>query len=220
MPLRPVLGLIEVIVGPITVNGTVLLAPPGVETLTFLGADTEAFAEMVKVVVIVVESGLMVNAPTVMPPPAFTVVPVAVKFVPISVTGTAVPRKPVLGVIEVSVGVAGVIIEKLSGLLVPTGVVTVTFRAVSPAFGAMIKFTVTVLSLTTVKPLTVTPPPVMFTAVAPVRFVPVRVAATVVPRAPSIGEIDASVGIGAAIWNSMAPISILFFKEGSGLGLP
>ena len=43
-------------------------------------------------------------------------------------------------------------------------------------------------------PLTVTPAPDTFTAVVPVRLVPVIVTGTLVPRRPEVGEIEASVG--------------------------
>ena len=86
-----------------TVNATVLLVPPGVVTLTVL-AESVAVAEMVKVVVIVVE--LTVKGPTVMPvPDTFTAV-APVRLVPDRVTLTTVLRWPVLGVIEASVGAA------------------------------------------------------------------------------------------------------------------
>src|SRR5436853_1239498 len=89
-----------------TVNVTVLLVPPGVVTLTVL-AERVAVAVIVKVVVTVVE--VTVKAPTVTPvPETFTDV-APVRFVPVRVTGTAVPRAPDAGAIEVSVGAAVVV---------------------------------------------------------------------------------------------------------------
>jgi len=70
-------------------------------------------------------------------------------------------------------------------LLVAPFVVTVRFLAVRGAPGVMVKFAVTVVSFTTVTPLAVIlPAPDTFTAVVPVRLVPVRVTGTTVPRAP------------------------------------
>src|SRR5438105_8930020 len=77
-------------------------------------------------------------------------------------------------------------------------------------------------------PLTVTRLPDTFTAVAPVRLVPTRVTATLLPRNPDVGLIEASVGAGVVVppppppppWVSTAPRSIPWFAEPSGLGLP
>jgi hypothetical protein len=55
------------------------------------------------------------------------------KFVPVRVTGTVVPWPPLDGVIAVRVG--GPATVKMTGPLVPAGVVTVTFRGPSVAFG-------------------------------------------------------------------------------------
>ena len=78
-------------------------------------------------------------------------------------------------------------------LVVPIGVVTVTFLAlwVAPAVIAQLALTVVAVD---VIPVQVTPPPEMVTAVAPVRLVPVRDTGTVVPWVPVGGLIEASVG--------------------------
>ena len=55
----------------------------------------------------------------------FSVVP-EVKFVPIRVTFTFEPDVPALGVIDVSVGAAALIV-KATVLVVPAGVLTLTF---------------------------------------------------------------------------------------------
>jgi hypothetical protein len=103
VPRAPVAGAIELNTGPSTVKVSVLLVPPGVVTLTVL-AESVAVPEIVNVVVIVVEF-TTVMAPTVTPvPDTAAVVPVAVKLVPVRVTGTAAPRRPVLGATEFSVG--------------------------------------------------------------------------------------------------------------------
>jgi hypothetical protein len=188
VPRSPVFGLIEVSVGPCTVKGTVLLVPPTVVTLTALGAVSAAVVEMVKVALMV--SGLTTLRPlTVIPPPG-TLIPVTpIKSVPVSVTGTVVPRIPVGGAIEVRLAAGGVTTVKVTALLVPppVGVVTVTLLGVAPAPFAIVNVAVTVSGLppvpgVTVMPLTVTPPPGTLTAVVPVRPVPTRVTGTVLPR--------------------------------------
>src|SRR6266404_59060 len=88
----------------ITVNVTVLLVPPGVVTLTVLGVSA-AVPAIVNVAV--TEVGLttrMLLTVTNVPDTVIAVVPV--RLVPARVTGTAVPRAPVAGRIEASVGAA------------------------------------------------------------------------------------------------------------------
>jgi len=100
----PLVAEVKVTVPTFTVNVTVLLVPAGVVTLTVL-AERVAVFEIVKVVVTVVE--VTVKAPTVIPvPDTFTAV-APVRFVPVKVTGTMVPRVPDVGAIEVSVGGPG-----------------------------------------------------------------------------------------------------------------
>jgi len=110
-------------------------------------------------------------------------------------TGTAVPRAPVGGLIEASVGVGGAITVKATELLTPPGAVTVTFLAVAAAPAVKVKLALTWLSLTTVMPLTVTPPPGTVTAVVPVNPVPkILTAIAPSPRRPADGEIELSTG--------------------------
>jgi hypothetical protein len=105
VPGNAVLGVIVVSMGPSTVKLWVLL-PPGIVTLTVLPLIV-AVAEIVNVVVIVVEFTTVI-APTVTPvPDTVRVIPVVAKFVPVSVTETLVPRRPLLGVIRASVGAGG-----------------------------------------------------------------------------------------------------------------
>jgi hypothetical protein len=75
----------------------------------------------------------------------------------------------------VSVGTGRAVIVNGAALLLPPGAVTVTFLVVRLAPAETAKFAVTVVSFTTVSPLTVTLPPDTFTAVAPVRPLPVSV---------------------------------------------
>ncbi|HWC16417.1 MAG TPA: hypothetical protein VG498_05360, partial [Terriglobales bacterium] len=83
---------------------------------------------------------------------------------------------------------------KLTVLLVPAAVVTLTVLVVAAAPIEITKFAVTVVEFTTVMELTAMPVPEGFTAVVPVRLVPVSVTRTVVPRVPDVGEIEDSVG--------------------------
>lgn len=86
----------------LTVNVTVLLVPPGVVTVTVL-AEMVAVAEIVKFAVTVVELTTVMLL-TEMPVPDTFTADVPARFVPVKVTGTTVPRWPLLGEIEVSVG--------------------------------------------------------------------------------------------------------------------
>ena len=78
-------------------------------------------------------------------------------------------------------------------LVVPIGVVTVTFLALRVAPAVIAQLALTVVAVDVI-PVQVTPPPKMVTAVAPVRLVPVRDTGTVVPWVPVGGLIEASVG--------------------------
>jgi hypothetical protein len=171
-------GEIDVSVGPCTVNGTLLLGGvPGLVTVTFL-AVVAAPAVMVKVALMVV-AFTTVSPLTVIPPPGTLIAVTPVRLVPVRVIGTALPRTPVGGAIEVNVGAGKVTTVKVTALLVPPlpGAVTVTFLAEPVATLESVKVAVTEVSLTTLKPLTVTPPPETLIAVVPVRPVPVRVTA-------------------------------------------
>jgi hypothetical protein len=94
-------------------------------------------------------------------------------------------------------------------LLVPPGVVTLTFLGVAAAVAEIVKFAVTEVSLTTVMALTVMPVPDTVIADVPVRFVPVSVTGTVVLRLPEVGEIEVRVGADTPppLVNSTAPTS-------------
>lgn len=175
-------------------NVTAVVVPPGVVTLTFL-ADAPAVALIVNVAFNVPLS-TTVTLLTVTPDPETVIlVPVAVKFAPSNVTGTAVPRTPVFGVTEVSVGAGGRSTVNVTPLLLPlAAVVTFTVLAVSPAPEPTVNVAVTVPSSTTEKLLTVTLLPEMVTPVAVARPDPVNVTGTLVPRAPVFGVIAESTG--------------------------
>jgi hypothetical protein len=137
---NPVAGAIEVSVAPCTVNVAVAV-PPGVVMVTVL-AESVAPVVMVKVAVAVVE--LVTVKPLTVTPVPDTVREVApVRFVPVSATGTAVPRTPVLGAIEVTVGAGGAVTVNVTLPVVPPGVTTLTFLAVSPAVAVIVKVAVT-----------------------------------------------------------------------------
>ena len=98
----PFVAEVKVSVPAFTVKFTVLLVPPGVVTLTVL-VETVAVPEIVKVAVTVVELTTVMLL-TLMPVPDTVTADVPVRFVPLSVTGTTVPRCPVFGLIEIRVG--------------------------------------------------------------------------------------------------------------------
>ena len=122
-------------------------------------------------------------------------------------TPNTVPSVPLVAEVKLSVPCRGTTVI-VTVLLVPPGVVTLTVLAPSAAVAVMVKVVVTVVEVT-VKAPAVTPVPDTFTAVAPVRFVPVSVTGTEVPRAPVVGAIAVSVGAGVIVpaTNSTAPAS-------------
>jgi hypothetical protein len=214
VPRIPRIGVIEVRLGATTVNApNRVLVPAGDVRVIFL-AVSAAVPEIVKVAV-TVEEFTTTMLLTVMPPPLRVTDVVPVRLLPLKVTGTARPCVPVFGEIEVSTGTAaGVTVNApVRMLLVPPGVVTLTFLAVSAALPAIVKVAVTVVALTTAILLTVMPPPVTVTAVAPVRFVPVRVTVGAPPWLPVTGEIEVSVG-GAVVVTVNAPSRMLVVPPG------
>jgi hypothetical protein len=110
----------------------------------------------------------------------------------------------VAGEIEASEGPCTVNVTELLG---PPGVVIVTALAVAAAVEVIEKLAVTLVSLTTVMPLTVTPPPGTVIAVAPVSPVPVRVTGTTVLRTPVLGAIEVSAGAGGLTTVSVTPVA-------------
>jgi hypothetical protein len=80
------------------------------------------------------------------------------RLVPVRVTGTLVPRTPVVGLIEDSVGTVIVSLP----VALPFGVVTVTVLAPAPAVAVDVQLAVTVDAATVpldATPVQVTPPP-------------------------------------------------------------
>ncbi len=129
-PRAPALGETEdrvAVGGFTTLKLTVLLVPPGVVIDTVLVPPVPALAAMVNVAVTVVLF-TTVRLLTVNPVPGVTVIAVApVRLVPVNVTGTDVPRVPVVGEIDASVGtVPAVTVNATALLAVPFAFVTVT----------------------------------------------------------------------------------------------
>ena len=226
LPLPPELGVIEVSTGTgsgSAVKVTALLVPPGVAvTVTLLGFRL-ALIPMLKVAVTVV-SFTAVTALAVTPVPEIVTVVTLLRPVPVRVTGTTEPRKPVLGEIDISVGAVTV---KVTVLLVPPGVVMLTLLAVVAAFASIVKVAVAVVSFTTTRLVTVIGAllglGVIVIAEALVRPVPVSVTATALPLMPVLGAIEVSVGTGTTNGDSMAPAStapfvFLRFPKKSSLG--
>jgi len=121
------------------VKVTAPLVPAEVVTVT-LAAPVVALLAMVKVAVICVALTtltLLTDTPLLL---VFTVAP-ETKPVPVSVTGTEVPCSPLLGLTEVSVGITPRMV-KVTALLVPAEVVTVTLAAPGVALLAMVKVAV------------------------------------------------------------------------------
>jgi hypothetical protein len=176
VPLRPEVGAMEVSVGELIVNVTVLVFTPFVVTKTDR-APAVAPAAITKLAVTVVSVGVPVMVAVMLAPGLIAVAPA--KPVPVRVTCTVAPLKPELGAMEVSVGLCTV---NVMALVTPVGVVTVTFRAPAVAPAAMTKLAVTVVAVGVPVMVAVTLVPDTVTAEAPARLVPVRVTATVVPR--------------------------------------
>jgi len=127
--------------------------------------------------------------------PVFVMLTVApeTKFVPVRVTGTLAPCAPLVGLMALRVGAAGLTV-KTTAAEVPFAVVTVTLAGPVAAVAPIAKLAVIVVALTTVTLLTVTPVFEMLTVAPETKFVPVRVTGTVVPCAPLVGLMEASVG--------------------------
>ena len=196
VPCKPDEGLIDESVGcaTSTVKPTALLLPAELDTVT-LRAPAVAAALTVKVAVIVVALTTVTLLTATSALLIETVEP-ATKFVPVSVTTTAVPRVPDGGLIEEIVGGARTTL-KLATLLVPAEVVTVTLRGPAVAEASIVNDVLRpVVPAETICPMVMPPPPTLIVVDPETKFVPVRVTLTVVPCVPEAGLIDANVGIG------------------------
>jgi hypothetical protein len=176
------------------VNVTVFVVPAGVTTLT-LRAVAAAAVVIVQFAVTVVAVGVPVMGQVTPVPETLTAV-APVRLVPVRVTGTVVPRTPVLGAIDVSE--APCTVKARVFVLFPAGVVTRKLCAPRPAVVplAMVKVVVSWVELTTVTVPTVIPAPEVKVTVVPlvVKFVPFTVTATLVPRTPEFGTTETRVG--------------------------
>lgn len=179
------------------------VVPIGVTTVMFLEPSVAAGA--------IAQFALTVVVPVTVTPEQVTFVPdtltavAPVRFEPVRVTATVLPRVPDDGAITWSVGPTTV--KPPVRVPVPDGVVMLTFLAPTVAVVVMVKVAVAVSGDKTERPLTVTPVPLTVTAVAPVRFVPVMVTDTAVPRTPEVGATEVMVGAGSAI--TVKPTALL-----------
>jgi hypothetical protein len=174
------------------------LVPAEVETVTLRG-PTAAVELIVKVVVIDVALTTVTGPTDTSLLPVETVAP-EVKLVPVSDTLTTAPCRPEAGLIDTSVGGAGTTV-KVTALLVPAAVETVTFRGPGVAAESIVN---DVLRKPEPAPkptvLWVMPPPLIVIVVAPdTKFVPASVTFTTVPCMPEDGLTDDSVGAGKIV---------------------
>lgn len=178
---------------PSTVNASVLVVPIGVVTVTVLPPDPAPTAIAQFALTVVAVEVIPVQA-TLVPEKVTKVAPV--RLVPVRVTGTVVPRTPVVGAIEVSVGSSGAVTVNATVLAVaPAGVVTLMFRTPVAAPVGITRLAVTVVSLTTWKvPACTVMVPSPPNPVEPVRPPPVTVTGTVVPLTPEFGAIEVTNG--------------------------
>jgi hypothetical protein len=182
---RPLAGENEEIVGAgtVTVKASALVAvPPGVVTVIFpVVAPVGTFVSIRVPWVFTVYDALTPLKRTAVAPPK-----------PLPLIRTEVPTGPLFGENEEIVGAGAVVVTvKFVALVaVPPGVVTVTFPVTAPLGTVVVIF---VPDAFTENEVAATPP--NFTAVAPVRFVPLIV--TDVPTGPLDGEKDEIVGTGA-----------------------
>jgi len=188
---NPVVGAMEVSVGPRTVNpvNRSLVVPMGVTTLT-TRAPVKAVAVMAQLaftVVLLVETTVQVT-----PVPEIVIEVAPIRLVPVRVTGTVVPRRPDVGETVANVGpcTLNVVVAE------PPGVVTVTVRVETVAPEVMVSEVVRIVPVgSTVTLPTVTPVPETATVVpVAVKLAPVIVTGTVVFRTPVLGTIVDTVG--------------------------
>jgi hypothetical protein len=208
-------------VAPVTVNGTLVVVPPGVVTVMFRAPSAAPDVTLNVAVIVIAFTTVSDPVARLTPPPRPPmVVPVAVKFVPVRVTGTARAGLPPagwfaeFGLMEVNVGAGGFVTVNGSVLVVPIGVTTPMFlTAVVLAVAEMLIWAATVvphpvagppvghgsstvtLPATRVIPPPPPPPPRPLSDVAPVRLVPVNVKLrALLPLVPVAGATPVSVG--------------------------
>jgi hypothetical protein len=195
--------------GAVIVYVSAVVVPPAVATVTCL-APGAATVSMVKVAITEVSFTTLTSL-TVTPVPLMaTVVAPDTKFVPISVSATAVPLSAVAGLRAVRVGLGGMIVNVGASsvrLEPPIEVVSVTVRVPSGASAAMVTFAVADVLLATVISLIAMPSPLNASADVPcvVKFVPVSVTVAVVPRTTVSGAMAVMVGGAVGLVSSEHP---------------
>ena len=150
--------------GLVTVNDTPLLVPPAVVTVT-VRAVAAALVAMAQLALTVVAVGVLVIV-QVTPLPEAVTAEAPARLVPVSVTGTVVPRRPEFGAMLVNAGGRGTVTVNVTALLVPPPVVTVIVRAVVSAVALMRQFALTVVAVGDPVIVQFTPVPETFTEVA------------------------------------------------------
>src|SRR3569833_3698962 len=96
-------------------------------------------------------------------------------------------RLPEVGEMAVNVGAGGLVTVKVTPLLVPPPVVTVTCRPVAAAPLALAQLALTVVAVEGLVIVLFTPVPEAVAAEAPARLLPVSVTATALPRTHEVG---------------------------------
>ena len=177
VPVPPLLGVNEAMFGPaMKVKVPLLVAvPPGVVTVSGPVAPFPTVALIAVALTTVKEAAAV-------PPTVTALAPV--KLLPVMVNTVCGP--PLAGVNEAMVG-PGMKVKVPLLVAVPPGVVTVIFPVAPLPIVAPIE-----VALTTVKDAVAVPP--MFTAVVPVKLVPVMV--TTIPGPPLVGVNEVMVGVG------------------------
>jgi hypothetical protein len=177
LPTRPLVGLSAVTVGAgaVTVKLGPLAEPPDVVTLTVPVVAPTGTVAVICVALLTVNA----VADTVL---NFTA-DAPVRLVP--VITTELPTRPLVGLRLVTVG-AGAVTVKLGPVTVPPAVVTLTAPVMAP------EGTVAVIFVALLTTYVVAEMPLNFTAVAPVKLVPVRT--TELPTKPLVGLRLVSVG--------------------------
>jgi len=139
-------------------------------------------------------------------------VELAIKFVPVNVIVTPVPRVVLVGLMDVSVGARLFTVKVCAVVVPPPGAGFVTVTLTDPAVATSAAGTVTTNCVDVCELGFSTFPP-KFTVELPMKFVPVSVIVTPVPRVVLVGLMDVSVGTGllaAAVnvrWKLVVPPS-------------
>ncbi len=173
---------------PKTRNNREVLVPPDAVTAN-CRPPTLAFAAILNVAVrVVLFTASTFDAVTLVPLRKLMLVPPVTKFEPGIVTFTDCPKLPCCGLGgPVIVGADAVLTVKVTPLLVPADVVTVTVSLPAGAVPAMVRVALIRVELTTLTPLAVTPVPLTATVAPLAKFVPVKVMGTLLPGTPLPG---------------------------------